>query len=197
MIRAFDVEHFFKSYPDFVGENYSPRQMWEYKNNTKSWLNTLPIAEYAFVLMHFTAHHLGGEPTQYVNILYNKMLNPVIACYLRHLTFYRFMRSVEMRKYFSCMKIAPAEGHVTLKTKFGLCTARVKCILRKICSDYKYLKDLREDDPRVKQIIKIIKTLMTEFDDQLDKWPDVYERMITDARIREEDPPDTPSEPND
>lgn len=197
MMRAFDVELFFRSYPDFVGENFSPRQMWKYKNETKSWLNTLPINEYAYVLMAYTAHHNGGDPTQYVKILYNQMLLPVVASYLKQLAHYRFMRAVEMRKYFSWRKIAPAEGHVTMKTKFGMCTCKTKCLLRKICDDYRWLKDRPEDDPKVQNVIRVIKELTEICDEGLEKWSVIYDQKIIDAGVRIPDEPEPISEPND
>lgn len=167
MMKAFDIEFILQSYPDYLGENFTPEQLCKFKNNTKSWLNTMPLYEYAHVLTMFTAHRLGGDLTQYPIRLFNKLLSPVVSAYHRQLTWYRFQRALEMRNYDSQRKIRPNEGHVTLKTKFGLCTCKTKEILRLICDDYRYLKDLKDDDPKLLEYIKIINTTCASFDQTL------------------------------
>ncbi len=184
MTRAFDVELLFQSYPDFLGENFSPEQIHKFRRETTSWLNTLPMYEYAYVLMHYTAHHLGGNnPVQYPNFLFNELLLPVVNSYLKQLTWYRFMRATEMRKYFSMRKICPKEGHVTMKTKFGLCTARTKELLRHICEDYKWIKSLEDNDPKRTQFAKIIRRICKEFDKKHDIVVSDYTAAMQEAEI--------------
>lgn len=164
MMKAFDVEFILQSYPEYLGENFTPDQLTKFKSETKSWLNTLPLYEYAHILTIFTAHHLGGNAIQYPKRLFNQMLSPVLAAYHRQLTWYRFQRALEMRKYWSTVNICPKEGHVTLKTKFGICTCKFKELLRHICDDYKYIKDRLDDDPKVKLYIKRITDTCEAFD---------------------------------
>lgn len=159
-----DAEMLCKLFPELLGENYSPKTMQTIREDPKSWLNSLPMVEYAHVLTMLTAHNQGGEPTKYIKILHNKLMMPILMRYYQELEWYRFMRATFMRQYWSMHKIAPPESHINLRTKLGLCTARVRRILRHICYDYGELKNFEIDSQRI-----------TNYMTEIQAWVDIGE----------------------
>ena len=86
-------------FPEFQNTNYNYFSLERIKNSPKKFLASLPIFEYAYVLTLITAMRMGGEPTRFVDDLYNNHLNPILSEYHKHLMKYRFIRGLHLRKY--------------------------------------------------------------------------------------------------
>jgi len=155
-------------FPETVGENYCLETVKLIRTNPLKWLCSLPMVEYAHILEVFTAHHLGGEPTQYVKILYNRMFVPVLRKYYQELELYRFNRALVMRDYASMAKIKPTDGAPTLNKKMSLCTSKTRSLLCQICEDYHWMKDLGEQHPKVLWYIQKLEDLYK--DTKLESW---------------------------
>lgn len=167
---------FLPRWVDQVGENYDNETIKRIRKDPVSWLNSLPLVEYAHTLVVLTAHTLGGEPRQYVNILYNLLMQPVIMRYYRELEKYRFERALTMRKWPTTMKIMPAESHIILRGKMRKCTAKVKGILRQICDDYAFIKSFPIHHIKVQMLSTEIKR-MSMMMDPID-WSDHLKKFV-------------------
>ncbi len=86
-------------YRDILGENYDKQVLEKIVQNPVAWVNSLPIHEYAHVMLRVAAQNFGGDPRQYVEVLWNKMLIPVMARYYMNLEKYRFYKAVKERDY--------------------------------------------------------------------------------------------------
>lgn len=131
--------HMFLTWPDFPEcflENYTPEVVRKIRENPKSWLNTLPMVEYAHVLMVLTAHHLGGEPTRFVEVLYKQRLSPVLTEYYKALEEYRFWRSMSKRQYASFVELYKDKHPNALRWAMRNCTKQTRARLREICEDF-------------------------------------------------------------
>ncbi len=202
------MRHLLLSWPDFpetYGENYCLDTVKLIRKDPYKWLMSLPMYEYAHVLTVFTAHHLGGEPTQYVKTLYNRMLTPILTRYYRDLEWYRFQRSVVMRKYDNSQVEIPKEGAVNLKCKMKFCTCKVRAMLCQICEEYTWLKDLSPKHPKTLWLIEMIRRLAHDY--EYERWMEELMAFIRELKDKDvngypgtEDPeepsdPDTPDDP--
>lgn len=131
-----DFMIFWPTYVECFAENYSPQVVRRIRDNPRTWLNTLPMTEYAHVLMFITAHNLGGEPTKYVTELYNQRMSPVLKEYYQELELYRMKRAMAKRRYFETEKYLEGKSANELRTCMRMCTRRTRELLRKICEDY-------------------------------------------------------------
>lgn len=82
-------------FPGNQGNNYIEatakqiKAMGDYK-----WLCSLPMYEYAFVLVSSTAIKFGDDPVSYYNNLYVKRMIPILEAYYKRLMRYRIDRSI-------------------------------------------------------------------------------------------------------
>ena len=205
-LRYLDTMWLFKSYPEYLAENYDETTIKKIRKDPRSWLNSLPMVEYAHVLTVYTSHHLGGEPKQYVRVLYSRMLAPILKRYYLELEWYRFNRAVRARNYWSTFKLAPKEGVIQMRSKMGLCTCKCRELMCRVCEEYKWLKDLPEDHPRTIMLINELEDMAK--DTQLIEWQERLAKFLEELKNKDTtgypgdttepvDPGTDPSDPGD
>ena len=172
MFLTFDA-NVYREFKDFFYENYTATVVKRIRHDPIAWLNSLPIVEYAHVLLVITAHRYGSEPTQYIEILYNRMIAPILNRYYSELEMYRFNRALVVNRFYSMRKLAPKEGRVNLKTKCGFCTAKTRSMIRMICEKYNFLKDLGLDHPKVQNFIAFVERVASH--STLENWKKEFE----------------------
>lgn len=173
----------FKSYPEYLAENYDETTIKKIRKDPKSWLNSLPMVEYAHVLTVYTSHLLGGNPKQYIRVLYSRMLAPILKRYYLELEWYRFHRSVRARNYWSTFKMAPKEGVIQMRSKMGLCTCKCRELMCRICEEYKWLKDLPEDHPKTIMLINELEDMAK--DTQLIEWQERLAAFLEELKNKD------------
>lgn len=94
-------------FPENQNENYCHEMVDKIKNHPRKWLASLPMFEYAYVLVTATAMRHGGKIEPYVTNLYETKMNPILKAYYDKLMHYRFRRTILMRHY------ASLEGKLT------------------------------------------------------------------------------------
>ena len=167
-LRYFDTMWLFKSYPEYLAENYDETTIKKIRKDPRTWLNSLPMVEFAHVLTVYTSHHLGGNPLKYIRVLYSRMLAQILKRYYLELEWYRFHRSVRASNYWSTFKLAPQEGVIQMRDKMGLCTCKCRELMCLICEEFKWLKDLPDDHPKVIMLINELEDMAK--DEELIKW---------------------------
>lgn len=193
-------------FPENLHENYCHETVKQIKKDPLKWLCSLPMVEYAHILTVFTAHHLGGDPEQYVKILHHRMLAPVLRRYYQELEDYRYKRALKMRHYASKLKITPSEPATVLKKKMKFCTTKTRAILCQICEEYHWLKDLNPNHPKLLWLIQKLEDLCK--DTELINWTEIlndYIASIKDKDVNgypgteepEEPEPDDPVDPGE
>jgi len=203
------MRHLLLSWPDFpetYGENYCIDTVRLIRKDPYKWLMSLPMYEYAHVLTVFTAHNLGGEGSQYVTTLHNRMMMPILTRYYKDLELYRYRRAMRLRRYDLINKDVPGEGVVQLKCKMKFCTAKTRAILCQICEEYKWLKDLSPKHPKTLWLIEKLNDLARDY--EYEKWMEELQAFLEELKDKEvpeppvpepdePDPEDPPSEPDD
>ena len=182
-LRYLDTMWLFKSYPEYLAENYDETTIKKIRKDPKSWLNSLPMVEYAHVLTVYTSHLLGGNPKQYIRVLYSRMLAPILKRYYLELEWYRFHRSVRARNYWSTFKMAPKEGVIQMRSKMGLCTCKCRELMCRICEEYKWLKDLPEDHPKTIMLINELEDMAK--DTQLIEWQERLAAFLEELKNKD------------
>ena len=154
-----------KLYPEAVGINCDDKVYRKMRQDPIGWLNTLPMYEYAHVMMKLMAHHLGGNPVQYVKVLYNLLLSPILTRYYKELELYRFKDAEIERQYDIPRYLADKnETRVGCRNKMCMCTAHVKMVIRYLCDIYTWMKDKPLDDALVQYWTKFVKKIAEEGD---------------------------------
>lgn len=123
-------------FPEMQNTNYNYLTFDKIRNAPGRWVNSLPLFEYAYVLCMLTAMRMGGEPTRFVDDLYNKHLNPVLAEYYKHLMKYRFIRGLHMRKYESMKPLITGKYLVDAQDEIKKETVKARKKMREICKRY-------------------------------------------------------------
>lgn len=182
-LRYLDTMWLFKSYPEYLAENYDETTIKKIRKDPKSWLNSLPMVEYAHVLTVYTSHLLGGDPKKYVRVLYSRMLANILKRYYLELEWYRFNRSVRARNYWSTFKMAPREGVIQMRSKMGFCTCKCRELMCCICEEFKWLKDLPDDHPKTIMLINELEDMAK--DTQLIEWQERLEAFLEDLKNKD------------
>lgn len=183
-------------FPETQGENYCLETVKLIRTNPQKWLCSLPMVEYAHILEVFTAHHLGGEPWQYVKILYGKMFAPVLRRYYYDLETYRFNRALDMRRYASMEELRPEKPAIVLKGKLAMCTAQTRELLCQICEDYHWMKDLGLHHPKVLWYIEELEKLTKDV--EYDQWLAELKKFAEELKDKDvEDYPGVDPEPDE
>lgn len=204
-LRYLDTMWLFKSYPEYLAENYDETTIKKIRKDPKSWLNSLPMVEYAHVLTVYTSHLLGGDPKKYVRVLYSRMLANILKRYYLELEWYRFNRSVRARNYWSTFKMAPREGVIQMRSKMGFCTCKCRELMCCICEEFKWLKDLPDDHPKTIMLINELEDMAK--DTQLIEWQERLKAFLEDLKNKDttgypgddnpgEDPDDPGTDPD-
>lgn len=204
-LRYLDTMWLFKSYPEYLAENYDETTIKKIRKDPKSWLNSLPMVEYAHVLTVYTSHLLGGDPKKYVRVLYSRMLAHILKRYYLELEWYRFNRSVRARNYWSTFKMAPREGVIQMRSKMGFCTCKCRELMCCICEEFKWLKDLPDDHPKTIMLINELEDMAK--DTQLIEWQERLKAFLEDLKNKDttgypgddntgEDPDDPGTDPD-
>ena len=118
------------------GVNYSLGMVTKLKTGgNKKWLASLPMYEYAYVLLTATMYRLGGKPEDYIEDLYKQRMAPILDAYYKKLAEYRV----------NCLLIARHDEsmHAKLKTmsmtdetaKMRLYAYKTRKALRSVCDD--------------------------------------------------------------
>ena len=182
-LRYLDTMWLFKSYPEYLAENYDETTIKKIRKDPKSWLNSLPMVEYAHVLTVYTSHLLGGDPKKYVRVLYSRMLANILKRYYLELEWYRFNRSVRARNYWSTFKMAPREGVIQMRSKMGFCTCKCRELMCCICEEFKWLKDLPDDHPKTIMLINELEDMAK--DTQLIEWQERLKAFLEDLKNKD------------
>lgn len=182
-LRYLDTMWLFKSYPEYLAENYDETTIKKIRKDPKSWLNSLPMVEYAHVLTVYTSHLLGGDPKKYVRVLYSRMLANILKRYYLELEWYRFNRSVRARNYWSTFKMAPREGVIQMRNKMGFCTCKCRELMCCICEEFKWLKDLPDDHPKIIMLINELEDMAK--DTQLIEWQERLKAFLEDLKNKD------------
>ena len=182
-LRYLDTMWLFKSYPEYLAENYDETTIKKIRKDPKSWLNSLPMVEYAHVLTVYTSHLLGGDPKKYVRVLYSRMLANILKRYYLELEWYRINRSVRARNYWSTFKMAPREGVIQMRSKMGFCTCKCRELMCCICEEFKWLKDLPDDHPKIIMLINELEDMAK--DTQLIEWQERLKEFLEDLKNKD------------
>ena len=182
-LRYLDTMWLFKSYPEYLAENYDETTIKKIRKDPKSWLNSLPMVEYAHVLTVYTSHLLGGNPKKYIRVLYSRMLANILKRYYLELEWYRFHRSVRARNYWSTFKMAPQEGVIQMRSKMGLCTCKCRELMCRICEEFKWLKDLPDDHPKTIMLINELEDMAK--DTQLIEWQERLAAFLEELKNKD------------
>lgn len=170
-----DTLTFQREFPDMLGENYSPDVKAKIRDNAMAWLHSLPMVEYAHVMLVVAYHHLGGCPKHYLEILYNLLMQPVLRRYYRELEAYRLNRYLIMNHNWEDRKITPKCTANSLKNKLSYCTCRTRRALRYLCEQFAYLKDLDINDRRLQYFIAGVNELAENGD--IVNWDESFEKL--------------------
>ena len=183
-------------YRDILGENYDKQVLEKIIQNPVAWVNSLPIHEYAHVMLRVAAQNFGGDPRQYVEVLWNKMLIPVMTRYYMNLEKYRFYKAVKERDYVNHRYMLPLCGVCTTKGEITICTAVVKQLIRDLCGLWKWLHNRPYDDPVILSIEEFCTKLMTgaEFEDLQGHIDHIKEDLPDEPEEPEQEDQEEPTE---
>lgn len=123
-------------FPEMQNSNYNYFSLDRIRNSPKKFLCSLPMFEYAYVLTVITAMRMGGEPTRFVDDLYNNQLNPVVAEYYKHLMKFRFIDALYKRKYESMKHLITDKYFTDAQCEIKKQTRATRAKLRSICAKY-------------------------------------------------------------
>ena len=165
-------------YPEVLGENYDEQVVEKIRQNPIGWLNSLPMTEYAHVLLVITAHNFGGAPKQYLELAWNRLLIPILTRYYMELEKYRFWKAAKTRVYMSHLDVWQYPGWVTLRADLCTCTAKVRSAMRLILGSWGKLVNRPYDDPAVVKLCALCRRFTTDF--ELDKWIDELENGLSE-----------------
>lgn len=100
------------------------------------WLNSLPMFEYAFVLVTSTAIKFGSDPESYYNDLFVKRMLPILNAYHKRLMHYRIDRGLLEWGYESRKKLVETQNVVDESRKMETYTQQTRRALREAVEDY-------------------------------------------------------------
>ena len=163
-------------YPEVLGENYDLQVVEKIRQNPIGWANSLPMTEYAHVMLVVASHNTGGKPMQYLELVWNRMLVPILARYYMDLEKYRFWKAMKSRAYHSLSDVWKTPGHITMRAHLGNCTAKTRRAIRVVLSRWSKFVDRPYDDPEILHICEWCKKL-TE-DTELDAWLEELENRV-------------------
>lgn len=179
-----DTMAFSKLYREAIALNLDDRVYRKLRDDPIGWLNTLPMYEYAHVMMKVCAHHLGGHPAQYVKVLFNLLLSPLLTRYYKELELHRFMDAEIERQYDRPRTLAEKnETRVGCRNKMCMCTARTKAAIRFMCEQYTFMKDLPLSDSKIQYWSRFVAHL-AEFGNIKD-WNDEMKKFAKDMSSRD------------
>jgi hypothetical protein len=172
-------------YPEVLGENYDLQVVEKIQQNPIGWANSLPMTEYAHVMLVITAHNSGGKPRQYIDLVWNRMLIPILSRYYMDLEKYRFCKAMRSRAYNSLTDEWKNIGPITMRDQLGTCTAKIRRAIRVVLSRWSKFVDKPYDNPDILRICEWCKKLSE--DTELDGWlKELENRLETDENTGSE-----------
>ena len=175
-------------YRDILGENYDEKVLEKMVNNPIAWVNSLPMSEYAHVMLRVATERYGGDPRQYLEVLWYKMIVPVLAAYYMELERYRFYKHYMKEDYINLKYILPAKGVGRWREEIVMCTCVVKRLIRELCGVWQYLANKPYDDPFMVKLCNFCGSLMQG------KTYDEVAKQVTEVKEEIEALPDAPTE---
>lgn len=121
---------------DLQNTNYNYITLDKIKNAPKKWLCSLPIFEFAHLSCLITALRMGGEPTRFIDDLYNNQLNPIVSEYHKKLAKYRFIRALYLRKYESMKPLITGKYLQDAIAEIKKETVEARRKIREACAKY-------------------------------------------------------------
>lgn len=134
---------------DQFGENYTHET---YKSIREKgaikWLCSLPMFEYAYILVVDTAYKYGGKPEPYIEDLFNTRMIPILNQWYQKLMTYRFHRSILEQKFESMKNILKDSDVMKEYRDIRVYALKTRKALRGVVQDYVDEKVLHTRDTR-------------------------------------------------
>ena len=139
---------FHVSFPENTNENYN-HETWELiKDHPRKWLASLPMWEYAYVLVVICATQRGGTLDKYIDDLYKQRMNPILKAYYDRLVVYRIHRAILMRKYESMKNVLTDTSVAQELEEMRKYTIKTRRALRSVVKDFTDQLEGLRDGPR-------------------------------------------------
>ncbi len=118
-------------YPECFGENYNHETVARIKEEgATKWLCSLPMFEYAYVLIMDAIEKYGGRVAPYIEELFSERMLPILNEYHKKLIEYRAFRMIHMRCYNSHHKIISDGGLRQKYHELQMLTKKTRVSLR-------------------------------------------------------------------
>lgn len=123
-------------WPESWSENYNAGVAKKIRDNPAAWLNSLPMYEYAFVVIQTAAEKYGGELPPFLDDLYDTRMVPILEAYYKKLMRYRVHRAILMRNYDSFRRIITEHSVIEEKAKMQKYAMQTRMALRAVAAQF-------------------------------------------------------------
>lgn len=139
---------FHVAFPENTNENYNHETWDKIKDHPRKWLASLPMWEYAYVLVVACAVQRGGKLDKYLDDLYTIRMNPILKAYYDRLVRYRIHRAILMRQYESMKHVLTDTSVKAELEEMRKYTIQTRRALRGVVKDFCEQLEGKRDAPR-------------------------------------------------